>query len=514
MVGKHKFDKSATPTAQADSPEPETEQPPKRPQVSLGDRAARGIGVTLTVQFGRALLQFGSVVVLARLLTPSDFGLVAMVTAVIGVAQLIRDFGLSLAAVRAPTLSREERDNLFWANFLMGLGCTIVIIVATPLIVAIYGQPRLTPIVLSLSIVFTFSGITTQYRANLSRELRFKALGLSDIIAQAVAVGVAIAMAAMGYGLWALVAQQIVSAVGTAALCVYWGRWIPRLPHRRVSIRPFMSFGVGVFGTHIVDYFTKNVDNIAIGAVWGATPLGLYSRGYQLMMMPLNQINAPMTQVALPVLSRVQHDEAAFMAYLRKSQLVACYVTATLFAVAIGLSDPVVRVLFGERWLGVVPIFAVLGVAGLFRSVSQVAYWAYLAKGESGALFAQRLVTGALTIACILAGLPWGPVGVAAGCAVSSFVSWVVAVLHVGRVIHLDTWPLLWNASRILIVIGVPAGLLAFLGTVLVAGPVLQILTGIGLVLLYLGCTFLVVPSVRADLVVTISFARRAVARR
>ena len=161
-------------------------------------------------------------VVLARLLTPSDFGLVAMVTAVIGVAQLIRDFGLSLAAVRAPTLSREERDNLFWANFLMGLGCTIVIIVATPLIVAIYGQPRLTPIVLSLSIVFTFSGITTQYRANLSRELRFKALGLSDIIAQA----------------WQSVSPSPWRPWGTAC-----GRSLPNRSFPRSARRPCASTG-------------------------------------------------------------------------------------------------------------------------------------------------------------------------------------------------------------------------------------------------------------------------------
>lgn len=481
---------------------------------SLGDRAARGTGITLAVQAARAVLQFAAVVLLARLLSPADFGLIAMVTAVIGVADLIRDFGLSLAAVRAPSLSTAERDNLFWANLGMGVACTLVILAAAPLIVHAYGEPRLTPVIMSLAVVFAFSGITTQYRAGLTREMRFRALGLTDISAQAVALGAAVALAIAGFGLWALVAQQLVSAVVTTLLCVCCARWLPGLPRRNVSIRPFMRFGIGVFGTQVVHYVTKNADNVAIGVVWGPTPLGLYSRAYQLMMMPLNQINAPMTQVALPILSRVQHDATDFASYLRKSQLVACYATCTLFAVAVGLSHPLVLVLFGQRWEAVVPIFAILGVGGVFRAVAQIAYWAYLAKGASGALFKQRLATGLFTLVCILAGLPWGPVGVAVGCTAASFVSWLVAVWHVGLVTGTDTRPLLTNATRILALVGTPCGAVAYVGTLLTPAPLLQLAGGSLLTGVYLALAYAVFPSVRADLRLTASFVRRSLKRR
>ncbi|MFT4010239.1 MAG: oligosaccharide flippase family protein, partial [Nocardioidaceae bacterium] len=177
----------------------------------LGDSAARGTGITLLVQAGRTVLQFGSVVVLARLLTPEDFGLIAMVTAVIGIADLIRDFGLSLATMQAKDLTHEERDNLFWANLAMGGGCTVIAVAATPLIVSGYGEPRLAPIVLSLAWVFTISGFTTQFRAGLARDLRFRAIGTSDLGSQLIATIVAIVLAASGAGLWALVAQQVVS---------------------------------------------------------------------------------------------------------------------------------------------------------------------------------------------------------------------------------------------------------------------------------------------------------------
>jgi polysaccharide transporter, PST family len=500
---------TAAPEVEALAPDTELLEP-ARPKGSLGDAAARGTGITLAVQAGRTIIQFGSIVALARLLTPADFGLVAMVTAVIGVADLVRDFGLSLAAVQTPKLSHGERTNLFWANVGLGLACTLVAMAMTPFIVAGYREPRLAPIVLCLAPVFLFSGITTQFKAGLVRDMRFKAVGLSDFSAQVIATIVAIDLAAAGFGLWALVVQQLVSAAVTAGICFWLAKWRPSWPNRRVSIRRFMRFGVGVFGTQGISYVTKNIDNITIGAVWGASPLGLYSRAYQLMMMPLNQINAPMTQVAMPVLARVQGDNNSFLGYLRKSQLVACYVTATIFAVATGLAEPVVKVLFGNQWLDVVPIFAILAVGGMFRAVAQIAYWAYLAKGKSGALFRQRMVTGLLTVVMILAGLPWGPVGVAVGCTVASFVSWIVAVWHVGRVTGIDTRSLITNAVRIVAVVGIPAGAVAYLGTLVPVIPFLQLVIGGLLVLVYLGLAYLAVPSVREDLNLTLSFGRRA----
>lgn len=479
--------------------------------MSLGTSAARGTGVTLLTQALRTLLLFGSMVALARLLVPEDFGLVAMVAAVIGIADLVRDFGLSLAVMQSPTLSDDERTNLFWANLGFGVGCTVVAVAATPLIVLGYGEERLTPIVLSLAAVFTISGFTTQYRAGLARDMRYKALGLTDVTAQAVSIAVAVALAATGAGFWALVAQQITAAVVSAALCVRLGGWWPGLPRRATSIRRFLRFGGGVFGTQSITYVTKNVDNVAIGAALGAGPLGLYSRGYQLMMMPLNQVNAPMTQVALPVLSRVQQDDERFLAYLQKAQLVACYLTATLFAVATGLADPIVRVLFGPVWLDVVPIFAVLAVGGLFRAVAQIAYWAYLARGLAGSLLRQRLVTGPISIALILAGLPWGVVGVAAGHTAGALISWIVAVLHAGRAAGLDTRPLLWNAIRTILQIGVPCGLAAHAATYLAVPAFFQLLLGLVAAGLWVLLARLLFSRVRSDLALTMGFARQAV---
>jgi PST family polysaccharide transporter len=480
---------------------------------SLSRTAARGTGVTLASQAVRALLQFGSVVVLARLLTPRDFGLVAMVTAVIGVADLIRDFGLSSAAIQSEELSDDERTNLFWANLALGAGCTLVVLAATPLIVAGYRQPQLAPIVMTLAWVFLITGANTQFRSDLARRMRFLALSGSDIVAQAVGILVAAALALSGAGLWAIVAQQLSVAVVAFGINVGNVRWWPGLPRRGVSLRRFFRFGGGLLGTQLIAYATKNVDNIALGASWGAAPLGLYSRAYQLLMMPLNQINAPMTNVALPVLARVQHDEETFARYLARAQLVACYVTATVFAVAAGLAQPLVLVLFGVRWQQVAPIFAILALGGIFRAVAQIAYWIFLARGRTAAQLRQDLVLRPVMIVVIMAGLPWGPIGIAAGHSIAFLGYWIATLAYVGRVTGLDVRPLFRNAVRAIALVAAPSGLVAYAVTLTSLAAPAELVLGILAAGAWAGFAAVAMPSVREDLGTVARFARRAVAR-
>jgi PST family polysaccharide transporter len=480
---------------------------------TLSATAARGTAITLTAQAVRALLQFGSVVVLARLLTPRDFGLVAMVTAVIGVADLVRDFGLSSAAIRSAELTDDERTNLFWANLALGGGCTVAALASTPLIVAGYQQPRLAPIVLSLAWVFVVTGANTQFRTDLARRMRFLALSGSDIAAQAGGIAVAVTLAAAGAGLWAIVVQQLCVAVLGLAINVWSVHWLPGLPRRHVSLRRFFRFGGGLLGTQLIAYLTKNVDNIALGSVWGAAPLGLYSRAYQLLMMPLNQINAPMTNVALPVLARVQHDEQTFARYLARTQLVACYVTATVFCVAAGLAEPVVLVLFGPRWAGVAPVFAVLALGGVFRALAQIAYWIFLARGRTNDQLRQDLVLRPVMILLILAGLPWGPVGIAAGHSVAFFGYWIATMLYVGEVADVDVKPLLRNAVRGVVGFGAPCGLFAYLATLGSLPAAVELGLGLVAAAAWAGLSAALVPSIRADLVLVAGFVRRALGR-
>jgi O-antigen/teichoic acid export membrane protein len=482
--------------------------------VSLGDAAARGTGLTLIAQVIRAVFQFGSLVILARILVPKDFGVVASVTAIVGIADILRDFGLSSAAIQAKRLTNDERSNLFWTNLGLGTVCAVLTIAAAPLIEHIYGNHALGPIVFALALVFVISGANTQFNAELTRSLRFTVLILSDLAGQAAGIVLAIVMALSGAGYWAIVAQQIFTALVIMVLNVGYCRWRPGRPRRDVSIKRFFRFGGGVFGTQIIAYTTKNIDNVAVGAYWGATTLGLYSRAYQLLMTPLNQINAPLTRIALPILARVQDDDVAFTRYLKKAQLVGCYLTATVFAMFTALAGPIVAVLFGPRWHAVAPILAVLSVGGVFRSIEQISYWIFLARGKTGAQFRLYLVTRPILIAMILAGLPWGAVGVAVGCSVGFFLYWAVSLWWCGRATGLDSRPLFVNGLRAVFGVSAPAGLAAFLASLLASAPIARL--GLGLLG---GCAYLVVAylssaTVREDVGTLVRFGRRTFGRR
>ncbi len=480
----------------------------------LGDIAARGTKITLSTQIVRFLLLILALVVLARLLSPEDFGIVAMVTSIIGIAEIIRDFGLASAAVQAKTLSDGERTNLFWANVGIGTACAVAAILSIPLIVWLYDEPRLQAIILALAGVFVLNGATTQFQAELTRGLRFKALAGADIAAQAAGIAVAIVMAVRGFSYWAIVAQQIVVPVLTFLFTVLVCRWRPGLPRRSISIGRFFRFGGGVFGTQLIGYLTKNVDNVAIGVYWGAGPLGLYTRAYQLLMTPLNQLNAPMTRIALPVLSKVQDDDETYHRYLGKSQLFGCYLTATLFAVSAGLAVPLVNVLFGPRWTDVAPIFAILAVGGVFRAMDQLAYWIYLSRAKTGPQLRLFLMTAPLMVVLILAGTPWGPIGVAIGCSVAYSLHWGLSLWYVGRVAKVDSAALFRTAMRSVLLVSVPCGLLAFGTSLLTDHSVLQLATGLAAALAYLALAVTLIPQVRRDARIIWDFARRSFGRR
>lgn len=467
----------------------------------------------LATQGFRALLQFGSMVVLARLLSPADFGLVAMVTAVIGLADLVRDFGLSSAAIQSKTLSVDERTNLFWANLSFGAASTLVIILCAPLIQLMYGQDGLIPIVVTLAWVFLISGANTQFRADLTRSMRYGKLAMADVASQVAGITIAVVTALLGFGLWAIVAQQLTVAIVSVVANMASANWLPGLPKRGVSLRRFFSFGSQLFATQTLTYFTKNVDNIVLGIYSGPVSLGLYSRAYQLLMTPLNQINAPMTGVALPVLSRLQDDDERFTHYLAQAQFVACYITASLFAVAAGLADPLVLLLFGPTWAEVGPIFAVLAVGGIFRSIQQIAYWTYLAKGKTAAQLRMIAVTRPLMILMIVAGVPWGPIGVAVGHSVAYFLFWVVSMVHVGKVTGVDSRRLMSNALRTVFLVCTPAGLVAW-GVTLIPLPTLaSFFVGLVASALFMALVVLTVPSVRNDAKVLRRLISRALKR-
>lgn len=391
----------------------------------LGPAAARGALVTMGGQACKILLQFGGIVVLARLLSPGDYGLLAMVTAIVGIGEVLRDFGLSSATVQARSVSPQQRSNLFWINSAIGLLLAVTVFTAAPAIAAFYGEPLLQPIAQALALTFLLNGLATQYRAQLNRDMRFGRLAAVDVGAQAAGFAAGVTLALRGHGHWALVAQQLGQAVATLLLLIVTTGWRPGLPRRGAGMGGFLRYGGNLMSTQLIVYVSRNIDALIIGQRFGAELLGLYNRAYQLLMLPLNQINVPATSIALPVLSRLNDDSERYSRYLLHGQSVLLHVTVAIFAFACAQAEPLIVLVLGPQWASAVPIFQVLAVAGVFQAAASASYWVFLSKGLTGSHLRFTLSSRLFLIGGIVIGSQWGVQGVVIALSVGAAIVWM-----------------------------------------------------------------------------------------
>ncbi|WP_374977072.1 lipopolysaccharide biosynthesis protein [Microbacterium trichothecenolyticum] len=446
----------------------------------LATSAARGASVTLAGQVARLLIQLVGVIVLSRLLLPSDFGIVAMVAAFIGLGEILRDFGLGSAAVQARTLTHQQRDNLFWINTALGLLMGILIAVAAPYIAEFYSEPRLVAVTQVLAVGLLLNGMTAQYRANLSRHLKFAHVTISDVAPAFLALVTAAVLSFMGWGYWALVGQQLTQALLGLILAAAFGRWVPGLPRRTPGMRELITYGVNLFGVAILNYVTRNVDSVVVGARFGATNLGLYNRAYELVTHSINRINMPLTRVAVSVLSRLQDQPARHGDFLLLGQKVLLHITLPLLGIGAALAYQLVIVVLGVNWIGSAPIVQILVVGAAADVAGYATYWFALSKGRTAAYLHINLVTAPVKISLILVGSIWGTMGVAAGFATGSIVLWIVALLWLGKSAAAPSMKLFTSALRALSV-NVIAAVGAFSATLLVVpgGEWAQIAVGL-----------------------------------
>lgn len=383
-------------------------------KTDLKGRSVRGGAVTLFAQLCKFVLQMGSTVILARLLTPQDYGLIGMVTAVTGFVSLFKDMGLSMATIQKAEINHRQISTLFWVNVGFSIATMLVTVAIAPAIALFYGEPRLTLITLVSSIGFLFGGLTVQHYALLTRQMRFATLAKIDIIAMLVGITTGIVLAKYGMGYWALVIMQLTAVLASTIGVWLTCSWRPSLPSLHSGIGEMLAFGGNLTGFNIINYFSRNLDNILIGRYWGAGQLGLYSKAYQLLLLPINQINAPIASVAIPALSRlVDSPDQYRKAYLRIVEKVAL-LTMPIMIFMIATSDWLVLLLLGSQWNDSRRIFILLAVAGLIQPVANSTGWLFISQNRSHHMFQWGLIGGTITIMSFFAGLHWGAVGVAA----------------------------------------------------------------------------------------------------
>lgn len=382
-------------------------------QTDLKGRSVRGGLFTLSSQGAQFVIQSISTVVLARLLTPADFGLVAMVTAITGLAGGFADLGLSEATIQRQEISYDQVSTLFWINVAIGLTLMMATAALAPVLAWLYKEPRLKEITLVLSLTFLIGGLKVQHDALLRRQMRFSSLAIRDVASYAVAVLVAVIMAWQGAGYWALVGFPLALGLTRTTLSWLMLRWIPGLPKLDDKVGSMIIFGWHVATSYVIYNVNRSADSVLIGWYWGAGPLGLYSRAYNLLMLPVRQLSSPVGSVLIPAFSRLQHNPERFARYYLRAINLVMWMSAPVFGFLFVAAEPVIVLILGNKWRGAAPVFQILAISAWAQLVLDSTVWSFVSRGQSGRLLKLLLFISPVIFVSFAIGLPFGIKGVA-----------------------------------------------------------------------------------------------------
>jgi PST family polysaccharide transporter len=405
----------------------------------LKQRTLRGGLAKIITQAANLIVRMGSLMVLARILDPKDFGLVAMVTAVIGVFNVFRDFGLSAAAIQRTSISSEQSSTLFWINLLVGaiLGC--IVLASGPFVAAFYHEHRLIGVTAVLATGFLFNAAGVQHSALLQRQMRITTLAVIDFCSLIISTTIGISMAAMGFGYWALVA----SAASIPFICTIgvWltAKWVPGRPHKGAGIRSMMHFGANLTLNGLVTYITNNLDKVLLGKFWGVDALGIYGRAYQLINIPIDNLNSAVAGVAFSALSRVKDEPSRLSNYFLKGYSLILSLTVPITFTCALFGADMIHVFLGPKWKSAAIIFQFLAPTALGFAIISPLGWLIYSLGMVGRGLKMALVSCPLMVVAYALGLSHGPKGVAFAISAMKLLSVIplAAWAAHGTVVHL-----------------------------------------------------------------------------
>lgn len=365
---------------------------------------SRGLGFVIRIL---------ALMVLGRLLTPEDYGLVTMVTAFTGVLNMFGCFGLFQAAIQRDRLSEEESSSLFWLNLVFGGLLTLTALLAAPLVSAFYREPRLLAIMDVIAFTFVITAAGIQHGVLLQRRLSFGVSARVDIGALVVATAVSVGMAMAGYGYWAIVSMTITLPLATTIGLWLSTGWVPGRPRLVAGLSAMLRFGGGTTLTGFLSYVTINIDKLLLGRVWGTEATGLYSRAFYLVNFPTESLNTTIGEVAFAALSRTREDPDRLRRYFLKGYSLVVTLTLPLTVVCGLFADDLILVVLGPKWTSAVGIFRILAPTILVFAISSPLGWLLNALGLVRRGVQIGLFSAAFMVAGVLVGLPYGPHGVA-----------------------------------------------------------------------------------------------------
>ena len=416
--------------------------------MSLVKSTVRGVKWSGISQFGRQGLSFVTTAILARLLLPSDYGLVGMAFVVTGFASIFSDLGTSAALIQKKEISNELLSTVFWANVLFGLLTMLVVLAISPLAALFYHEPRVTRILQCLSISFLLGGLTTVPYTILERNMSFDTIARIELVSSGISSIIGIVSAIRGLGVWSLVFQSITNISLLMGMYWYQSKWRPAFIFSFRELKSIHSYSSNLVGFSIINYFIRNADYMLIGRYLGAQDLGYYTLAYRLMLYPLQNVTGVLRRVLFPAFSRLQDDEERFRnSYLRVNAAIAIVTLPMMFGLW-AVAGHFVLYVFGQKWQPVITLLLILVPVGMVQSISSTVGFIYQAKGRTDWMFRWGIVAGVVTISAFLIGIHWGIVGVATAYSIATWILIYPLFYFPFKLINLDFSDLLRAVSN------------------------------------------------------------------
>jgi PST family polysaccharide transporter len=384
------------------------------PTLDLRGRAVRGGAVTFVSQAVKVVLNVGSTLILARLLTPADYGLIGTVAGVTGFVETFKDAGLSMATIQRERITDEQISTLFWLNVTLSVGLMLFVAALAPIIALFFHEPRLTWVTVALAVTFPLSGLTVQHQALMRRNMRFRDLTAIELASVAAGAVSAVVMGWLGFRYWALVSMAIVTALVNVVAVWLAMPWRPGPAVRGCGVRPMIGFGGNIVASRFVASFVRNLPSILLGRFWGTTAVGLYQRAYALLMFAVDQVQGPVTAVAIAPLSRLQSDSERLRRFFLVGYGVVVSCILPIVVTSAVYSEGIVTLLLGRQWLETARIFRWLALSGIFVGIMNPQGMLLLAMGRTTKFFKLGVADGAAAVISYIVGVPYGPEGIAA----------------------------------------------------------------------------------------------------
>lgn len=425
--------------------------------MSLPDQTVDGIRWTSGARLLSQLANLVLTLVLARLLTPAEFGKLAMVTVVTGFVSLFGELGFGAALIQRKDLKEEHYSSVFWLNVGTGVILGGGVALSAPILAGFYREDDVLWLARAVAFGFVLAPLSMVQNAILNRSMAFRRLAAVESVTTLTTGGVALALALGGFGVWSLVARLLLASVVSATVLWSMSPWRPSWKVDVRALRELLGFSSNLVGFAAINYWARQVDDLLIGRVMGAAALGNYSRAYSIMMLPIQEVSGVLTRVMFPAMSRVQGDKPLVRSmYLQTISCIAL-ITFPLMLTLLVTAERVVVVFYGAQWLDMVPVLEVFCIVGMVQSIGTTVGWIYQSQGRTDWMFRWGLVASPVLIAGIVWGVFQGtPLHVAYGYAAAMALSVYPLFAVPGHLIGM-------RPAQVLGAVG-PAGLCACLG--------------------------------------------------